>query len=400
MDHYVRGRTWISATFGNELVRARCDGQDGNFTYTSDEKAAWRSDPDSYIQYRKALEVGMQGGYAITHRNTPEHNGAWEAFADDMRRRLAKKPEIVDHLLPEFPPLCKRLTPGPGYLEALTSEKCAVIPTPISHITATGVVTTDGKERNVDAIVCATGFDTSFHKHRITITGRNGTTLQSRWKSRPETYLSLAVDGFPNFFQSLGPNAGLGNGNLIIIIEAISHYVGQTLQQLSRGNILSLEPKSQCVTNFSNYCDAYFARTVFSAECGSWYKSSPEGSTTEERKRGRVTAIWPGSSIHAVRALERVRLEDYVIKYGGGNDFGWFGDGWTMAERAGKEGLEGLCWYLNGTGFLHRSLEEEGKEGVNALGNREKMTNGLANGEMVNGLGKEEKNVPNGVAAT
>ena len=390
MDHYVRGRTWISATFGADLVRERKDGADGNFTYTADEKEAWRSNTEEYVKYRKALEVGMQGGYAVTHRNTKEHVGARAAFDEDMRRRLNKKPEIAEHLVPDFPPLCKRLTPGPGYLEALCDEKVDVIPTQIERIDETGIITKDGKHRAVDAIVCATGFDTSF-QGRIPIIGRNGRNLQDRWKTRPETYLSLAVDEFPNFFQSLGPNAGLGNGNLLVIIEAISHYVGQVLQKLAMGNVLTVEPKSEVVKNFTDYCDAYFKRTVFSAECGSWYKSSPPGTSPEERKKGRVTALWPGSSVHAVRALEKVRWEDYVMKEVDRNPFGWFGDGWAAAERAGD--VEGLCWYLNGTRFLHKSLkEEEGKEG------------GILGAKMANGLTKEEMDaevaVPDGVAAT
>jgi cation diffusion facilitator CzcD-associated flavoprotein CzcO len=390
MHHYVRGRTWISATFGNDLVRERNDGQDGNFTYTDEEKARFQSDPEAYVQYRMALEVGMQGGYAVTHRDSKEHVGARAAFDKDMRRRLAKKPEIAEHLLPDFPPLCKRLTPGPGYLEALCDEKCEVIPVGIERVDEKGVIAKDGKHRAVDAIVCATGFDTSF-QGRIPIIGRNGTNLQDRYQGRPETYLSVAVDEFPNFFQSLGPNAGLGNGNLLIIIEAISHYVGQILQKLATGNVATVEPKREVVKNFTDYCDAYFKRTVFSAECGSWYKSSPPGASPEERKKGRVTALWPGSSIHAVRALEKVRWEDYVIKEVDGNPFGWFGDGWTVAERTGD--VEGLSWYLNGTKFLHKSLEEEkDREG------------GIFGGNMANGLSKEELKkevvVPNGVAAT
>ena len=390
MDHYVRGRTWISATFGADLVRERKDGADGNFTYTPEEKELWRNNPEEYVKYRKALEVGMQGGYAVTHTGTKEHVGAWNAFGEDMRKRLAKKPEIAEHLVPDFPPLCKRLTPGPGYLEALCDEKVDVVNTQIERVDEKGIITKDGKRRDVDAIVCATGFDTSF-QGRIPIIGRNGRNLQDRWRGRPETYLSLAVDEFPNFFQSLGPNAGLGNGNLLIIVEAIAHYVGQVLAKLSRGNVKSVEPKKEVVENFTNYCDAYFKRTVFSAECGSWYKSSPPGASPEERKKGRVTALWPGSSIHAVKTLEKVRWEDYVLKEADGNPFGWFGDGWTVAERT--DDLEGLSWYLNGTKFLHKSLkDEEGRQG-GIFGN--KMANGLTMEDI-----KEQNPVPDGVVAT
>ena len=356
MDHYVRGRTWIAATFGNEEVRKRNNGLDGNFTYQDSEKAAWRKDPASYVRYRKALEAGMQGGYAVAHKGSNEQNGARALFDQDMRKRLEKKPEIIDHMLPDFPPLCRRLTPGPGYLEALTADNVNVIATKISHIDETGVVTTDGQHRAVDAIICATGFDTSFHG-RFPIYGRGGKLLQDKWKRRQETYLSVTTSGFPNFFQSLGPNSGLGNGNLLVVLESIASYMAQCLRKMATQNIRSMEPKQKAVDNFSDYCDAYFKRTVFSAECGSWYKSSPPGTSTEDRKKGRVTALWPGSSLHAVKALERPRFEDFEVELVEKNEFAWFGDGWTVAERT--HDLEGLTYYLNDMRFTHEELQQE-----------------------------------------
>ncbi|KAK5311383.1 hypothetical protein LTR93_011746 [Exophiala xenobiotica] len=116
MDHYIRGRTWIAASFGNELVRQRNDGRDGNFDYTPQE-IKWReNDPESYVRYRKTLEVGMQGSSAMTHRWTPTQDAAWATLTTGMRKSLQKKSEIAEHLIPEFPPLQRRLTPGLGYL--------------------------------------------------------------------------------------------------------------------------------------------------------------------------------------------------------------------------------------------------------------------------------------------
>lgn len=396
MDHYVRGRTWIAASFGSDLVRERNDGQDGNFSYTEEEKEEWRRDPEAYIKYRKALECGMQGGYMVTQKGTTEHAAAWEAFEKDMKQRLSKKPEVAEHLIPSFPPLCKRLTPGPGYLEALTDEKCNVINDKIERIDETGVWTADGKHRPVDAIVCATGFDTSF-QGRFPIIGLGGKVLQERNKIRAETYLSLAVDGFPNYFQSLGPNAGVGNGNLIIIIEAVALYVGQVLAKLAQGNTLTVMPKPQAVQNFTNYCDAYFKRTVFDAECSSWYKSSPPGTSPEDQKKGRISALWPGSSIHAVKVLEKVRWEDYDMTTVDGNDFGWFGDGWSAAEKAGDK--EGLSWYINGTNYVERGLAEELKE---AQQKNAPSLNGLEvkhSGAVIEN-GKEVGRMPHGVIGT
>jgi hypothetical protein len=151
--------------------------------------------------------------------------------------------------------------------------------------------------------------------------------------------LSVYTSGFPNFFYSLGSNAGLGNGNLLAIIESIALYAGQCLQKLATQNIRTMEPKQKCVDSFTSYYEAFFRRTVFSAECRSWCRPSPPGTSPEERKRGRVTAPRPGSSMHAVKALDKVRLEDFEVEYVEENAFGSFGDGWTDGRRGGSDVL-------------------------------------------------------------
>ncbi len=106
----------------------------------------------------------------VPMRGSHAQQEARKDFTQSMHNRLSKKPNIADHLLPEFPPLCKRLTPGPGYLEALTAENVSVIPKSIAKVTSNGIVDGDGTHREVDAIVCATGFDTSF-QNRFPIEG-------------------------------------------------------------------------------------------------------------------------------------------------------------------------------------------------------------------------------------
>ncbi|KAI0289695.1 hypothetical protein B0F90DRAFT_1792174, partial [Multifurca ochricompacta] len=39
-----------------------------------------------------------------------------------MKRRLAASPELIEKIVPQFAICCRRLTPGPGYLEALCTE--------------------------------------------------------------------------------------------------------------------------------------------------------------------------------------------------------------------------------------------------------------------------------------
>lgn len=65
MDHYVRGKTWISNQHGGERLKSRTDGKGGNFAYTDEEKQAWRADTDLYIKHRKELELEMHLGLSI-----------------------------------------------------------------------------------------------------------------------------------------------------------------------------------------------------------------------------------------------------------------------------------------------------------------------------------------------
>ena len=330
----------------------RTDGKGGNFSYTDAEKTMWENDRDAYLAYRRSLEQKMQGRFGITQRGSPLLRSAKKQYTADMRERLKEKPEIMEYLLPDFPPLCKRLTPGPGYLEALTDPKVNVIPTAISHIDERGIITTDGVHHPVDAIVCATGFMTSPGARGFPIYGRDGVNLRERYLDRPESYLGLCTDGFPNFFQSLGPNSFAGAGNLLIQIEYIHKYVGQILTKFARGNLGVIEPKKRVVQNFTNFCEKYFKRTVFSEACNSWYKTAPAGATPEERAKSRVTALWPGSSVHAVRTLEHVRWEDFEMQEFDGNEFGWFGNGWTIAEKDPETNVDDLTFYLDNTTLL------------------------------------------------
>lgn len=316
LDHYVRGRTWISATYAREEIDRRIDPT-GNFDLTAEEKDEWRKDPALYLAFRKRVEAELQGAHAVTMRGSDAQKAVRAYYTQSMRDRLAKKPEVADHMLPDFPPLCKRLTSGPGYLEALTADNVSVIPTAISHVTSTGVATSDDTHRPVDAIVCATGFDTSF-LNRFPVYGINGSSLVDRWSERTSSYLSMTVDSFPNYFMSLGPNSGLGTGNFIMTLERQSTYFAACLAKIQTQNILIMQPKTSAVNHFTNFCDEYFKGTVFSEECSSWYKSG---------KEGKVTALWPDSSLHAIQALDQVRWEDFDYEYVDGNEFGWFGDG-------------------------------------------------------------------------
>ncbi|KAL4883949.1 hypothetical protein BJY04DRAFT_183569 [Aspergillus karnatakaensis] len=323
LDHYIRGRTWLSPTFAREQIDKR-NSELENFSFTPEEIETFKKDHSVYQKFRKEIEKELQSVHGATLVGTPAQIGTTEFFTENMKRRLRKKPEMISDLLPAFPPICRRLTPGPGYLEALTDDKVDVISSPIVKIVEDGVVTADGKHHPTDVVVCATGFNTTFTP-RFPIVGQDGLSLSKRWEETPENYLSMAVDGFPNYFICLGPNAALGEGNLLLLIEKEIDYITRVIDKMQRDNIRAIGVRKEAVERFRRHCDQYFSRTVFNLECRSWYK----GGSLD----GRIVALWPGSSLHAMKALANPRWEDYTYEYVNDNPNGWIGDGWAEDER-------------------------------------------------------------------
>jgi cation diffusion facilitator CzcD-associated flavoprotein CzcO len=69
----------------------------------------------------------------------------------------------------------------------------------ITAITAEGVKLCDDSIVPVDALICATGFDTTF-RPAFPVIGYEK-DLRELWKSEPRSYCSLAAPGIPNYFS-------------------------------------------------------------------------------------------------------------------------------------------------------------------------------------------------------
>ena len=89
---------------------------------------------------------------------TSEQQVMEKGFQDFRKEALKTRPEILETLLPNFPPGCRRLVPGPGYLEAVVKPNVEWIPQELERVTETGIVTKDGTLHECDAIIWATGF--------------------------------------------------------------------------------------------------------------------------------------------------------------------------------------------------------------------------------------------------
>ena len=298
---FVRGKTWISPPFGNTLWDKY--GFEG-FSIPPELRKRFAEDPDFYAKFRLAVEEGGNGIHAFTMRGTSLQLGAKKMFEENMRETLKAKPEIFEAMLPNFSPGCRRLTPGPGYLEALTQPNVSFITSPISRISEHAISTADGSTHEIDALICATGFHANTSPP-FPILGSHGLSLKEKWSVHPSNYLSHSLSSFPNFFTMLGANAAIGSGSLTTMIEAVGDYVINAIRKIQKEDIAAMSVKPEREEDFAEYVDEYFKGTVFSEECRSWYKS----------KGGKVVGLWPGSMLHCLEVMRSPRWEDYVYVY-------------------------------------------------------------------------------------
>ncbi|KAK7417255.1 hypothetical protein QQX98_004689 [Neonectria punicea] len=331
---FARSPTWITSSFGDKaMLRLGMDPRDTKFSRRHQEYIA--RNPEKYFQFRKTLESEAATLYPITLQGTEEQIGATALFEEGMHQRLNGRGDLATAMIPKFAPGCRRLTPGPGYLEALKQENVTFITTQIQEVTPKGIKLASGEEVELDVLVCATGYDVEAPP-TFKLTGRNGTTLAEKWKPYAESYISVAVDEFPNFLLVGGPNSGLGSGSLISVFEAQGDYIVKVIRKMQKEDYATIEPKPERVADFSQYIDEYFKGTVYMDECSSWYRAGKSGS--------RIVALWPGSSSQCLEVLRAPRWEDFVFESADktGNLLRWMGNGWSLTLTEGDP-----SWFLD-----------------------------------------------------
>ncbi|CZR54180.1 related to monooxigenase [Phialocephala subalpina] len=331
---FVRSRTWISNPFGDSAME-KLGLDPEKIEFSEEQRHEFSTDPQKYLKFRKLIERDGNTIHGVTLANSAMQLEAQAAFRAMMKKRLAKKPEIVDALTPSFSVGCRRLTPGPGYLEALVESNVDFISTPITSISPTSINLSDGRSIEIDALVCATGFNSS-SRPPFEVYGKNGISLQKRFTPYPETYLTMCVDSFPNFFMMLGPNSAIGSGSLTMMIESEGDYIIKAIRKLQKEDYLTISPKPSIVKDFSEYCQEYFKKTVYMDECNSWYRS-------DGGKGDRVTGLWPGSTLHCLETLRSPRWEDFEFESKEENRLRWLGNGWSVTQL---EGGGDSAWYL------------------------------------------------------
>ena len=238
---------------------------------------------------REVLVVGFVMKPAILRR------------AEDLWRRhleaAVSDPRLRAQLTPGYRLGCKRVLLSNEFYPALTAPNAALVTDPIAEVTADAVVTADGTRHEADTIICATGFKVTDNPVHERITGRGGATLAAAFG---QTYLGTVVPGFPNFFQLVGANTGLGHSSMIYMIESQLSFIAGAIA--AAGDGLPRDVRPDVAAAYNRRLQRKMPGTIWGSGCSSWYLDAA----------GRNLTLWPGFTFTFRHRTRRFRPRDFV----------------------------------------------------------------------------------------
>jgi cation diffusion facilitator CzcD-associated flavoprotein CzcO len=192
--------------------------------------------------------------------------------------------ELRAKLTPSYTMGCKRILPTNDWYATLQRDNVEVVTERIAEVRAGGIVTADGVERQVDAIVLATGFEAAEAMAPFEVRGRGERDLNDAWSGGAEAYLGTTVSGFPNLFVIVGPNTGLGHSSMILMIESQVAYVVSAIETMRARGLTLVDVRRDVQARYNDRIHERLKGTVWSTGCTSWYQT----------RTGKNTTLWPG----------------------------------------------------------------------------------------------------------
>jgi cation diffusion facilitator CzcD-associated flavoprotein CzcO len=312
IDHYVRSKTYVSPTFRQGLLEASQEIPGGHI-YSEEGKRSFRDDPKAYLAYRKDLDKTHYGG--VNNRfatiGSEANQKLRQSLLSTMLARLKGDEEWLARLTPDYAPGCKRLTPAPGYLEAIIGPKVEFVDAKITRATTSGLETEDGNVRNVDVIILATGFRDGFYPRFPTI-DEKGQDLSQAWRpggkiGYPETYLGIMAPQAPNYFFVLQAQGNAFGGTVPYQCEISATYIAGVIRKVQRHGYKSIRPSPRAAEEFGVVVDRYFENSVINDGCRTYFKLG--GKTGKARN----VIGFPGTTRQRLEVLSEPRWEDFLF---------------------------------------------------------------------------------------
>ncbi|GGV38959.1 flavin-containing monooxygenase [Streptomyces spectabilis] len=256
-------------------------------------------------QLRRGLLWGIRELQVQAFTKRPNELGLIESIAKRNMARAIKDPELRAKLTPTYRIGCKRILLSNSYYPALAQPHVDVVASGLAEVRGSTVVAADGTEAEVDAIVFGTGFHVTDMPIADRVVGDEGRTLMETWKDGMKALRGATAAGFPNFLTVIGPNTGLGNSSMILMIESQLNYLADYLRQLDvLGGRAALAARPSAVGAWNRRVQERMKRTVWNTGgCTSWYLDA----------NGVNTTVWPGTTTEFRAATRSVDLNEYEV---------------------------------------------------------------------------------------
>ncbi len=224
----------------------------------------------------QAWELGrwnIQGCFRDITLNE-DTNSLVSEFIHAKIRKTVKDPATAEKLIPTgYPMGTKRLCLDSDYYETFNRENVDLVDIneePIERITATGL-RTSRREYTADLIIFAIGFDAMTGPLvNLGIEGRGGVSLKQAWSDGPESYLGLAVPGFPNLFTVNGPSSPSVLTNMILSLEHHVDWIADCIASLRSNGLDTIEARQEATEEWAEHTEMVANRTLF-PKANSWY---------------------------------------------------------------------------------------------------------------------------------
>ncbi|MEM1114782.1 MAG: NAD(P)/FAD-dependent oxidoreductase [Pseudomonadota bacterium] len=227
----------------------------------------------------------------------------YNLFADYIRGQVGDDEELLNKVLPDYPPMGRRTLQDNGsWLGALKQPHVALEKQGIKEVRPEGVVAEDGRLIEADIIIYATGFQVD-NFVPMPIRGLGGQVLSEAWGDEPAAYLGVTVAGFPNFYCMFGPGTNLAfGGSLVFNGECQARYIMACIKMLLQSDSEALVCSDDTFNDYQRRFRETHAGLIW---------EHPGVKTYYRNARGKVTLLWPWKIIDMWRWTQQANAVEY-----------------------------------------------------------------------------------------
>ena len=203
---------------------------------------------------------------------------AYNFWRDKTRARVHDQ-RLAELLAPTEPPYpfgTKRPSLEQDYYEVFNQDNVSLVDLrsePILSVTPTGIQTS-AQHYDLDVLVLATGFDANTGGlTAIDLRDTDGRSLADRWSAGVDTYLGMAVAGYPNLLFLYGPQSPTAFCTGPVCAELQGDWVTEFLSYLRDHGWTRLEASDGSAQAWSRHVDEVASMTLL-PRAESWYMAA------------------------------------------------------------------------------------------------------------------------------